>query len=92
MTSLQRKSIVRIPGAVLATAAAGIFLLGGGAAVAADKTEAKVQCEGVNACKGKSACSTARNSCKGKNACKGQGWISMPEKECADQGGKVMKN
>lgn len=86
-----RKSIGRLPGAVLATAAAGFFLISAGGSVAADKTEAKVQCEGVNACKGKSACATAKSSCKGQNACKGQGWISMLEQECTAKGGKATK-
>jgi hypothetical protein len=91
MTRLDGKSIGRFQGAALATAAAGLFLLGTGAVAAAEKTEAKVQCEGVNACKGKSACATPKSSCKGRNACKGQGWISMPEAECTAKGGKAMK-
>jgi hypothetical protein len=35
--------------------------------------DAKVQCSGINACKGKSECATAKNACKGQNECEGQG-------------------
>lgn len=48
----------------------------------AGATEAKVQCEGVNACKGQSACKTANNGCKGQNSCKGQGFLELTQKEC----------
>jgi hypothetical protein len=37
---------------------------------------AQVQCTGANACKGQSACKTAKSSCKGQNACKGQGFVN----------------
>ena len=49
----------------------------------AGATEAKVQCEGVNACKGQSSCKTAHNACKGQNSCKGQGFLELTQKECA---------
>jgi hypothetical protein len=56
-----------------------------------DKTkDAKVKCSGINACKGKGACSTASNGCGGQNACKGKGWIEATAKECKDQGGTVV--
>lgn len=65
----------------LATAAAVMFSTAPlTAANAAD--EAKVKCEGVNACKGKSACSTAKNACAGQNACKGAGYVMLPKAEC----------
>lgn len=51
--------------------------------------DAKVQCSGVNSCKGKSACKTASNACKGQNACKGKGVSMMTAKKCAKKGGKV---
>ena len=78
-------------GAALAAAAAGLFLASTVGVTAADKTEGKVQCAGVNSCKGKSECSSAKNGCSGKNACKGQGWMSMSEKQCLEKGGKVEK-
>ena len=68
---------------LLATAAASLFLAG--AALAADdKGEAKVKCEGVNACKAQSACKGAGNACAGKNACKGKGFLMVTEEECEE--------
>lgn len=81
-----------ISGAALAVAAAGLFLSGTATVVAADTKEAKVQCAGVNACKGKSDCATATSACHGQNACKGQGWLKMTEKQCLEKGGKVEKS
>ncbi|MBI3530219.1 MAG: hypothetical protein HY067_19910 [Betaproteobacteria bacterium] len=81
-----------VSGAALAAAAAGLFLAGTAGVIAADKTEAKVHCAGVNACKGKSECASASNSCSGQNACKGKGWVSVSEKQCLEKGGKVEKS
>jgi hypothetical protein len=64
----------------LALAAAFVFSTAPLLANAAD--EAKVKCEGVNSCKGKSACATANNSCAGKNSCKGKGYVEMTKAEC----------
>ena len=65
----------------LAAAAAVMFSTAFvGTAVAGD--EAKVKCEGVNSCKGQSACKTAKNSCKGQNSCKGAGFLEMTKAEC----------
>ena len=68
---------------VLATAAASIFLSSGFAFAADEKAGEKIICEGVNACKGQSACKAGANtSCKGKNACKGKGVLSVTKEEC----------
>jgi len=91
MDERKRNTMRAVSGAALAAAAAGLFLAGTAGVTAADKTEAKVQCTGVNACKGKSECSSAKNGCSGQNACKGQGWVSMTEKQCMEKGGKVEK-
>jgi len=91
MHDSERNVATAFSGAALAIAAAGLFLGGAANVLAADTKEAKVQCAGVNSCKGKSECSSARNGCSGKNACKGQGWMSMSEKQCLDKGGKVEK-
>jgi hypothetical protein len=56
---------------VFATAAA-VFAVGAFAPAAF----ADVQCPGANACKGQSACKSAKSSCKGQNACKGQGFVN----------------
>ena len=77
-------------GAIIAALAAG--LLGAAAPLAASAADsAKVRCQGVNGCKGKSACHSAANGCAGQNSCKGKGWIETSEKECKDKGGKVLK-
>jgi hypothetical protein len=77
-------------GALIAAMAAGLFSVGA-PLVASAADDAKIHCQGVNACKGKSACSTATNGCSGQNGCKGKGWIEMSEKECKAKGGKVAK-
>lgn len=67
--------------AALAAAAAMIF-----STVAVTPLQAadnaKVKCEGVNSCKGKSACATASNSCQGQNSCKGHGYLTLSKAEC----------
>lgn len=76
-------------GALLAGAAAALLLSGAAAPLAAQAEEAKVQCLGVNACKGQSDCATANNGCQGQNACKGKGMKVMTEAECKAAGGTV---
>lgn len=71
----------KLIGSVLATAAALAFVSAPFTSTAAS-AHAKVKCYGVNACKGKSACKTAKNECKGHNACKGQGMKMKTEKQC----------
>ncbi len=74
-------SVKKFSGLALAAAAAIAFTTAPlSAANAGD--EAKVKCEGVNACKGTGACKTAKNDCAGKNACKGQGVKEMSKAEC----------
>ena len=75
-------------GAVLA-AAAFAMAIGGMAPAPAQADDAKVQCLGVNSCKGQSECKTGNSSCKGLNECKGQGFLSMTKAECDDAGGKI---
>jgi len=92
MDERKRNAMRVLSGAALAAAAAGLFLSGTASVAAADTKEAKVQCAGVNACKGKSDCATATSACHGQNACKGQGWLKMTEKQCLEKGGKVEKS
>jgi hypothetical protein len=68
-------------GVAMATAAALLF--GALATATANAEEAKVQCTGVNSCKGQSSCKSAKNSCKGMNSCKGQGFVEMSKADCA---------
>ena len=69
-----------VSGAAIAAAAALLFSVAPITTAAAD--EAKVHCDGTNACKGKSACKSAHNACKGQNSCKGQGFTEMSKKDC----------
>jgi hypothetical protein len=70
----------------LATAAALMF---SSTAITTQAGEAKVKCEGVNSCKGRSACMSAKNSCKGENACKGQGYLDLTKAQCDAAKAKV---
>ena len=73
----------KLTGLALATAAAGLFAAGIAPVMAAKHMgEAKVHCDGVNACKGQSACQTANSACKGQNSCKGKGWMFLSKAEC----------
>src|SRR6266700_3573841 len=72
----------KLTGAAIAAAAAGLFAMGHAAPVLAADDAGKVKCEGVNSCKGKGDCSSAKNSCQGKNACKGQGFMEMSKADC----------
>src|ERR1700751_2358851 len=69
---------------VTAAAAAAMLFGTGLVSSAFAGEEAKIQCAGVNACKGQSACKSANNACKGQNSCKGKGFLEMSRKECAD--------
>lgn len=72
-------------------AAAAVMFSSVPLAVANAADEAKVKCEGVNACKGTSACGTAANACAGKNACKGQGFLMLAKAECDAAKAKLKK-
>lgn len=70
---------------LLASAAAALFVTGGADLASAEHhegSEAKIHCDGVNGCKGKSDCATADNECKGMNSCKGKGFLSLTQAEC----------
>ena len=70
----------KLTGMAFATAAAMLFSTAPIATASA--ADAKVKCEGVNSCKGTSACSTATSACQGQNSCKGKGWLQLPKAEC----------
>jgi hypothetical protein len=69
----------KLSSVALAAAAAVMFTT---VSAMAGAQESTVKCEGVNGCKGKSACNTATNSCKGLNACKGKGYLLLTEDDC----------
>ena len=77
-------------GAAVAAAAFALAITGAGIATpsGAQAQDAKVQCMGVNSCKGHSDCKTATSNCKGLNDCKGQGFVSLTQHECQAVGGK----
>ncbi len=70
-------STLKTTGMALATAAALLF--GSVAVTPAHAEDAKVKCQGANACKGKSACATATSSCQGQNSCKGKGYVMLTQ-------------
>jgi hypothetical protein len=82
-------STSRVSQLTLAAAAAVMFSTGAINTAAAE--EGKVKCEGVNSCKGTSACATAENSCKGMNSCAGHGWLDMTKAECDAAKAKMEK-
>lgn len=86
-----------IQGAVIASAAAGLFACAASNTTSAVQAEAGAQggeevvhCGGVNGCKGQGSCAGAGNSCKAQNNCKGHGWTEMSPADCEAQGGTVM--
>ena len=91
MDQTKRSTVKALSGAAIAFAAAGLFVSQTVVpAVAAD--EATVHCSGVNSCKGKSECSTAKNGCKGQNSCKGLGVTQTTDvASCTTRGGKVVE-
>ena len=85
--SLLASSLALSAGALLSAACKK-----GGSEPAAEKTEkvSLVNCQGINECKGKSACHTATHACAGQNSCKGDGWIDVSPEECAAKAGKIV--
>jgi hypothetical protein len=68
-------------GAAIAVAAALLFNTVA-VSVASAAEPAKIKCQGVNACKGTSACATAHSACQGLNDCKGQGFLMLSKADC----------
>ena len=80
-------------GAVLAAAAAALFVTGQAtqANAAHHEGDEKVKCEGVNSCKGSSECKTDHSACHGTNECAGKGWIMMSPDDCDAAKAKAKK-
>lgn len=74
----------KILGLAVAASAAALFITGCANMGSGTNsgTEAKVACNGGNACKGQSECKSANSSCKGQNACKGLGFVSLTPEAC----------
>jgi hypothetical protein len=75
----------------VALAAAAAMMFSMAAVTTASADEAKVHCDGVNSCKGHSACKSANNSCKGQNSCKGKGFLEMTQAKCDAAKAKAAK-
>jgi hypothetical protein len=76
---------------MLTAAVTGILL---GAAYAANSAEDKVDCHGVNACKGQGDCAGVKangekHGCAGQNECMGKGTMKLSKEECSTKGGTV---
>ncbi len=83
----------RTKGALIAGAAAALFLSGAVTARAEDKAGGdQVVCAGINACKGQGSCAGGGHACAGKNACKGQGHTKTTAADCTAKGGKVVES
>lgn len=75
----------------LATAAAALFSVATVPAAFAGEGSSAVKCQGINGCKGQSACQTAESACAGQNSCKGKGWVKVSSAaECEKKGGTVL--
>ncbi len=48
-----------------------------------------VHCYGINECAGTAECAGANNDCQGLNECAGQGFISVTQAECDEEGGST---
>jgi len=77
--------------ALLASAAAGLLLVGSAAGMASSAhAEEGVECYGVNKCKATGECGGKGHSCAGKNDCAGQGWLKLPKDACLKiKGGRL---
>ena len=96
MKSAKKLSNVALVSAAAALLVAGCSSTGGSndskSSMSMHKASmAKVQCLGINSCKGTSSCQTADSACKGLNSCKGKGWIPESKADCLSKGGKVGK-
>ena len=75
---------------VLASAAAGLLMVGAMAANPGAAQAEDVECWGVNKCKGTGECGGKGHSCHGKNECAGQGWLKLDKEKCLKiKGGRL---
>jgi len=74
----------------LASAIAGLMSLAAAPGVAFAESGEKVNCYGVNKCKGTGACGGQGHSCAGENECKGKGYLKIDAETCLKiQGGRL---
>ena len=88
MLSIKTRATIASAAAVFALGAVSLSVAS--PAFAQDQgASAKVQCFGVNACKGQSDCKSGNHDCKGQNSCKGQGFKSLSAGQCEAKGGST---
>lgn len=79
-----------VSGSGIAAAAVALAIAGTSVAPSPAFAAGKVQCFGINSCKGHGDCKTAANACKGQNSCKGHGFLLERSKHaCLKLGGKL---
>jgi len=75
---------------LLASAVAGMLALAAPISTARADEPQKVECYGINKCKGMSDCGGKGHSCAGENACKGQGFLKVDRDTCLKiEGGRL---
>ena len=75
---------------LLASAVAGMMAFAGAPGSASAEETEKVNCYGVNKCKGAGACGGKAHSCAGENTCKGQGYLKIDKETCLSiEGGRL---
>ena len=75
---------------LLASAVAGMMAFAGAPGTASAGEGEKVNCYGVNKCKGTGGCGGKGHSCAGENACKGQGYLDIDKETCLKiEGGRL---
>ncbi len=76
-------------GTLVAAAASGLLygLYESVHAFAPTAAPGEIACWGINACRAKTACTTAFNACTAQNDCRGRGYIYVSAATCETQGG-----
>jgi uncharacterized membrane protein len=75
---------------VLASAAAGLLVVGSTLAVPGVAHAEDVECYGINKCKGTGECGGKGHSCAGKNECASKGYLKLDKEKCLKiKGGRL---
>lgn len=83
-TKMSRSSLL------LASAVVGMMAFAGTPGSVSADDAGKVNCYGVNKCKGSGACGGKGHSCAGENSCKGHGYLKIDKDTCLKiEGGRL---
>jgi uncharacterized membrane protein len=75
---------------IMAASTATLLMTPQVAAQSKAKDSEKVNCYGVNKCKGTGDCGGKTHSCAGQNKCQGKGWLKLDKDTCLKiQGGSL---